>query len=157
MQGDLAQFYNEAAASFIPDEEICDALELAGQPEPEDILLGLKAAYYINQGLFVPDKITNALFEAAFRSMDFRNAVLDGYPRTADQARFLLPTLVAGNFPGDYGMRVVTQCGAQILVGLVLFGVLRPSASLHLLRRSLSGDLPGLQPARQGGHVLRRP
>jgi adenylate kinase len=53
-------------------------------------VLGLKAKYYVNQGLFVPDRITNALFESAFTALGCRGVVLDGYPRTVDQAKFLV-------------------------------------------------------------------
>lgn len=88
--GDLAAFYDSAANDFIPDAAIMEQLGITGRPGADDIVLGLKATYYVNQGLFVPDRITNALFESAFRAMDFRGAVIDGFPRTREQAEFLL-------------------------------------------------------------------
>ncbi len=92
-EGDLSEFYNSSADKFISDEEIKTKLGIADRPAANDIVLGLKAKYYVNQGLFVPDPITNALLEAAFRAMNFRGAVLDGFPRTVSQARFLVELL----------------------------------------------------------------
>lgn len=89
-QGDLALFFNPDADDFIPDEQIAGQLGIARRPDANDVVLGLKAEYYINQGLFVPDRITNALFESAFKAMGCKGAALDGYPRTMDQARFLV-------------------------------------------------------------------
>jgi adenylate kinase len=88
--GDLADFYDADKGDFIPDEEIQVKLDIAGQPTAEALVLGLKAKYYVNQGLFVPDRITNALFEGAFQAMGFLGAVLDGFPRTKEQAQFLV-------------------------------------------------------------------
>lgn len=86
---DLNRFYDSAAGDFIPDEKIKKELNITGRGDADGIVLGLKAKYFVNQGLFVPDRITNALLEAAFKSMDYRGVVLDGYPRTVDQARVL--------------------------------------------------------------------
>lgn len=58
--------------------------------DPDAAVLGAKAARYVDRGRFVPDDITNALFEAAFRASDGQGLVLDGYPRTPEQAAFLL-------------------------------------------------------------------
>lgn len=78
---------------FVPDGEICEALAglaSAAGVEADDAVLGLKAARFVDQGLFVPDEITNELFAASFRAAGGRGLVLDGYPRTVDQSRFLL-------------------------------------------------------------------
>jgi len=88
-EGDLAAFFDTTTNTFIPDEKIRRAIGLTNDAGTADILLGLKAKYFINRGLFVPDYITNALFEAAFKNIGYRGAVLDGYPRTIEQARFL--------------------------------------------------------------------
>lgn len=87
--GDLSRFHSAETGEFISDEQIRDALGLAEHERADDIVLGMKAKYFVNQGLYVPDNITNALFDSAFRAMGYRSAVLDGYPRTCDQARFL--------------------------------------------------------------------
>ncbi|QBG48921.1 hypothetical protein EGM51_16490 [Verrucomicrobia bacterium S94] len=70
--GDLNHFYDNAAGDFIADEEIKDMLDVTAAPDADALVLGLKAKYYVDQGLFVPDRITNALFESAFRAMDFK-------------------------------------------------------------------------------------
>ncbi len=86
-------YWDAAADGFVPDAAIRAALEPAcaakGIPV-DDAVLGLKAARFVDAGLFVPDSITNALFEGAFQKHGGRGLILDGYPRTADQARFLL-------------------------------------------------------------------
>ncbi len=87
------KFWDEASGWFVDDSAISAELEpfceKAGVPV-DDAVLGLKAARFVDAGLFVPDRITNALFEAAFRAKGGRGLVLDGYPRTAAQAEFLL-------------------------------------------------------------------
>lgn len=87
--GDLNQFYNESAGQFLEETEIMERLGVNNQNNAGDIVLGLKAKYFVDQGKFVPDSITNSLFESAFRDMGYGHAVLDGYPRTIEQAGFL--------------------------------------------------------------------
>lgn len=82
----LTDFWDDSKNTFIPDGEIAKKIAI----DDKDIILGLKAKYFVDQGLFVPDSITNALFEAAFSQKDFKKQILDGYPRTRDQAVFLL-------------------------------------------------------------------
>ena len=89
-ESNLSRFYDSATEGFIADEDIKKELNIAGREDADGIVLGLKAKYYVNQGLFVPDHITNALFESAFRALGCRGVVLDGYPRTLDQAEFLV-------------------------------------------------------------------
>ena len=86
----LTPFYNPKTADFISDDEIKKKLNITDRDDADNIALGMKAKYFVNQGLFVPDHITNALFEAAFQSFGFRGVVIDGYPRTVDQAEFLM-------------------------------------------------------------------
>ncbi len=85
-QGDLDVFWNEDEGKFVSDEKISEMLET----DDIEVILGLKAKYFVDQGLFVPDRITNSLFESAFSKKDYKNQVLDGYPRTLDQSKFLL-------------------------------------------------------------------
>jgi adenylate kinase len=89
-EGDLNRFYDSAATDFIPDEEIKKELNISNWDDAEGIVLGLKAKYFVNQGLFVPDHITNALLESAFQALEYHGVVLDGFPRTVDQAEFLI-------------------------------------------------------------------
>ena len=88
-EGPLDRFYDAASHAFIEDDLIKKTIGLRDDARAADIILGLKAGYYINQGLFVPDEITNALFKSAWRKMGYCGAVMDGYPRTPAQARFL--------------------------------------------------------------------
>jgi adenylate kinase len=87
---DPAEFYNPKTDDFISDEETKKILGIADRDDADDIVLGMKASYFVNQGLFVPDPITNSIFHSEFRSLGFRGVVLDGYPRTIDQAMFLV-------------------------------------------------------------------
>lgn len=84
--GPLEQFWDEDTDEFVPDGNIMDALHT----DDVDVVLGLKAKYFVEGGLYVPDHITNQLFEAAFAERSYCKQVLDGYPRTKGQARFLL-------------------------------------------------------------------
>jgi adenylate kinase len=88
-EGSLDQFWNEGTQSFISDELIAKEIKT----DDNDIILGLKAKYFVEKGLFGPDIIVNALFESTFSKKQYKNQVLDGYPRTIDQATFLLDLL----------------------------------------------------------------
>ncbi len=88
-EGSLEPFYDSNTGSFIDDAEIKKTLGISDRSDADDIVLGLKAKYYVDQGLFVPDETTDALFESAFKALGYRGAVLDGFPRTMEQARFL--------------------------------------------------------------------
>jgi len=90
-KGDISQFYDAKAGRFKPDKEIAAALKKAGvKGDIDAVVLGLKAETFVSSGKFVPDAITNALFTGAFSKLGFKNTVLDGYPRTIDQAKHLL-------------------------------------------------------------------
>ena len=88
-KGNLKEFWDERKEKFIPDDEIAEKLGISDR----DIILGMKAKYFVDKGLFVPDYITNELFESYFAKKNYRNQVLDGYPRTLAQAKFLLELL----------------------------------------------------------------
>ena len=52
--------------------------------------LGKKAVDYTSKGLLVPDSVTNAMVEQRLMKLDCANGfILDGYPRTINQAKFL--------------------------------------------------------------------
>lgn len=45
---------------------------------------------YVEKGLLVPDMVVNKIVEKALKQDDYKNGfILDGYPRTTDQAEFL--------------------------------------------------------------------
>ena len=91
-KGDIGVFFDISKGAFVPDSEIGAALAkaLPGLKETRPVILGLKAKYFMNRGLFVPDAITNELFGEFFSTGGYRGQVLDGYPRTPEQAAFLL-------------------------------------------------------------------
>lgn len=94
----LERFWDENSGTFIPDEEIRVELErIVGElTDYKAVILGLKAKYFVERGLFVPDHLTNQIFKAYFSRSNYRGKVLDGYPRTLNQAEFLL-TLIGKN------------------------------------------------------------
>ncbi|MFW3146923.1 MAG: adenylate kinase family protein [Thermoplasmatota archaeon] len=91
-KGSLDRFYDPEKDTFIPDSEITAAIkeQLPDLEDARPVMLGLKAKYFMNTGRFVPNRSTNELFSEYFSKGDYRGFVLDGYPRTPDQARFLL-------------------------------------------------------------------
>lgn len=101
-EGDLKEFWDGSKEKFIPDDEIAEKLGTSDK----DIILGMKAKYFVDKGLFVPDYITNELFESYFAKKDYRNQVLDGYPRTLQQAEFLLKLIERENSKIDFVLLV---------------------------------------------------
>ncbi|HOU37251.1 MAG TPA: nucleoside monophosphate kinase, partial [Candidatus Omnitrophota bacterium] len=52
--------------------------------------LGLEAKDYMNKGLLVPDSLVTMMLEDRFGQADVKNGfILDGYPRTLNQAKTL--------------------------------------------------------------------
>lgn len=90
-KGDIDQFYDDKTDGFIPDNEIKGTLGSSiDDSDFDDFLLGLKAHYYVSNGKYVPDSLTNMLFESYFSRSGYKGMVLDGYPRTIAQAEYLL-------------------------------------------------------------------
>ncbi len=56
----------------------------------QDTPLSKEIKGYINDGKWVPDKLTNDVFSTEFDRHNFQGCVLDGYPRTIEQAKLLL-------------------------------------------------------------------
>jgi len=77
---------------LVPDERVKEMLApyASSTGDLDELVLGAKASFYVNSGLFVPDELVNDLMDDAFGKMGHRGAVLDGYPRTLDQAHHLL-------------------------------------------------------------------
>lgn len=96
--GNLDVFWDSKENNFKPDYKIIQQLKT----DDTDIILGMKAKYFVDQGLFVPDFITNALFESYFAKKNFRNQILDGYPRTVEQSKFLINLLEKNNSKIDF-------------------------------------------------------
>lgn len=56
--------------------------------------LGVAAKSYIDQGLLVPDHVTNNMVKEVLLKDEFKDGfILDGYPRTISQAEFLVNAL----------------------------------------------------------------
>ncbi len=96
--GDLTQFWDDDKNRFVSDESIAKEIGT----DDNDVLLGLKAKYFVEQGLFGPDYIVNALFESTFAEKQYTGQILDGYPRTLDQAKFLLTLAKEKNVSLDF-------------------------------------------------------
>jgi len=95
--GDINQFYNTKLQNFISDAEIKNVLgSKIDDLNIDDFILGLKADFYIKNGYYVPDELTNKIFGSCYAQHNYRGLILDGYPRTMDQAEFLLD-LANGN------------------------------------------------------------
>jgi len=95
--GDINHFYNTKLQSFISDAEIKNVLgSEIDDSIIDDFILGLKAEFYIKNGYYVPDELTNKIFGSSFAQHNYKGLILDGYPRTMDQAEFLL-NLANGN------------------------------------------------------------
>jgi adenylate kinase len=77
---------------LVSDTRIKEVLApyVSSSDELDELMLGVKASFYVNSGLFVPDELVNDLVDDAFGKMGCKGAVLDGYPRTIAQAHHLL-------------------------------------------------------------------
>ncbi len=96
-EGDINQFFNPKLHSFISDAEFKVVLSSKiDDSVMDDFILGLKAEYYIKNGNYVPDKLTNKIFGSCYAQHNYKGLILDGYPRTMVQAEFLL-NLANGN------------------------------------------------------------
>jgi adenylate kinase len=99
----LDPFFTEETKSFVADSEIQQKLEAylteAGKSAEniDDLVLGLKAKYFVEKGLFGPDDLVNQLVRSAFGKTGFKGMVLDGYPRTLSQAEYLFGLLEESN------------------------------------------------------------
>lgn len=65
----------------------------------EETPVGLEAKSYVQQGELVPDSVVRKLAEQAIADQDFDDFVLDGYPRTTQQAEWLTEFLDRNDVP----------------------------------------------------------
>jgi adenylate kinase len=68
--------------------------------------LGKKAKSYIESGELVPDEVVRKLAEQAIADEDYDDFLLDGYPRTLQQAEWLTEFLEAHEVPLDAVIRL---------------------------------------------------
>lgn len=72
--------------------------------------LGKEAKSYMDQGLYVPDEVTNRIVEDRLTWPDTANGfLLDGYPRTLDQVKFLDQLLAKKNQKLDKVIELVVD------------------------------------------------
>jgi adenylate kinase len=71
--------------------------------------LGLEAASYVEQGKLVPGPLVRSLAEAAMTSCQYDRFVLDGYPRTIEQADWLAEFLKSHNTHLDTVLSLVVS------------------------------------------------
>jgi inosine triphosphate pyrophosphatase len=72
----------------------------------KDTPLAQEVKSFVNNGLFVPDEVTNKVFLEYFKKQNCTGCILDGYPRTPAQAEFLLKTLNENNSSADMVIEV---------------------------------------------------
>ena len=63
--------------------------------------VGLEAQKYVKNGQLVPDEVVRRLAEAALAALGCDDFILDGYPRTVQQAEWLTEFLQAHDHPLD--------------------------------------------------------
>ncbi|MEM1043083.1 MAG: adenylate kinase [Bacteroidota bacterium] len=63
--------------------------------------VGLEAESYLDRGELVPDSVVNKTVEGALDALGLDGFILDGFPRTTEQARWLLGYLGAHDTPLD--------------------------------------------------------
>lgn len=68
--------------------------------------LGKKAQSYVESGDLVPDEVVRELAERAIADQDYDGYVLDGYPRTRQQAEWLTEFLNENEAPLDAVLRL---------------------------------------------------
>ncbi|CAN5634711.1 adenylate kinase [soil metagenome] len=67
----------------------------------EQTPVGREAQQFMDAGELVPDDVTNRIVAEALAKIDYDDFVLDGFPRTIDQAEWLLKELADRNAPLD--------------------------------------------------------
>ena len=72
--------------------------------------LGQKAQSYMDAGEFVPDSVTNPMVEARLSAPDVAGGyLLDGYPRTVEQAFYLRDALAASGRDLDLVLEIAVE------------------------------------------------
>ncbi|EEH64683.1 adenylate kinase [Gleimia coleocanis DSM 15436] len=76
----------------------------------EETELGKRANEFISKGEFVPDSVTNPMVAARLEAPDVDNGcLLDGYPRTVEQAHYLRDALASKGKEIDLVLEIVTN------------------------------------------------
>lgn len=75
----------------------------------EETRLGTEARQYVESGKLVPGSLVRSLADEALRATSYDNFVLDGYPRTIQQADWLMADLGQKNAPLDAVVSLVVS------------------------------------------------
>ena len=75
----------------------------------EETRLGTEARQYVESGKLVPGSLVRSLADEALRLASYDNFVLDGYPRTIQQADWLMADLGQKNAPLDTVVSLVVS------------------------------------------------
>ncbi|MDX1531178.1 MAG: adenylate kinase [Rhodothermales bacterium] len=71
--------------------------------------VGLKAKSYMDRGALVPDAVVNEMVGEALAAVGYDDFILDGFPRTVDQAAWLDDDLRAHGAPLDAVVSLVVE------------------------------------------------
>ncbi|WP_162146971.1 adenylate kinase [Acholeplasma granularum] len=72
--------------------------------------LGIEAKKYTDQGQLVPDEVTNGMVKERFNESDVKDGfILDGYPRTPEQALYLESMLNELKMPIDIVLNITSE------------------------------------------------
>ncbi|KAK2943903.1 putative Adenylate kinase [Blattamonas nauphoetae] len=124
-KGELKSAWDDSKNDFKPDTDLLKIVEehaankdvlSSAATNKETLILGMKAKYFVEAGLFCPDSITNGIFANAFETYfsapletcgsKRRGLILDGFPRTLPQGQFLDDLLKKHNLKIDFILEV---------------------------------------------------
>jgi adenylate kinase len=81
----------------------------------KETAIGLEAKSYMDRGEYVPDDVTNRIVADRLTWPDAANGfLLDGYPRTLDQVKFLDETLKSQNHQVDRVIELVADINTLV-------------------------------------------
>ena len=81
----------------------------------KETAIGLEAKSYMDRGEYVPDEVTNRIVADRLTWPDAANGfLLDGYPRTLDQVKFLDETLKSQNHQIDRVIELVADINTLV-------------------------------------------
>jgi adenylate kinase len=81
----------------------------------KETAIGLEAKSYMDRGEYVPDDVTNRIVADRLTWPDAANGfLLDGYPRTIDQVKFLDETLKSQNHQVDRVIELVADINTLV-------------------------------------------
>jgi len=82
----------------------------------KETAIGLEAKSYMDRGEYVPDDVTNRIVADRLTWPDASNGfLLDGYPRTLDQVKFLDETLKSQNHQIDRVIELVADINTLVI------------------------------------------